>query len=371
MTFITDNISLLKSKKFIILYGAGYWGNIFQTILKQEGIDITCYVVSDGQMVPSFVNGKEVKFLSSIAYKPNDTVFILTLNQKYRPEIQQKLNEKGYHCILSWNLQAIAKHFKKIFDTVMNNKKIHLKDDVIDFGILKINTPLSTQFEEIFWLEAADLILPYFNEYNFCNEGPYEIKNVEIKSNDKVIDCGANIGLFSTFAAQRNGEVFAFEPVPTTREYLQQNADLYPDKIHVEPYALSDKNGKTTMFITDSNGSSTLIHERVNELDQTTVPTITLDQFVHERNLARVDFIKADIEGAERLMLAGAQETLRRFAPKLAICTYHLPDDKEVLETLIKQANPDYIITHRWKKLYAYVPSEKRQQLLAQSVKEV
>ena len=125
------------------------------------------------------------------------------------------------------------------------------------------------------------------------------------------------------------------------------------------------------MFITDSNGSSTLIHERVNELDQTTVPTITLDQFVHERNLARVDFIKADIEGAERLMLAGAQETLRRFAPKLAICTYHLPDDKEVLETLIKQANPDYIITHRWKKLYAYVPSEKRQQLLAQSVKEV
>ena len=66
-------------------------------------------------------------------------------------------------------------------------------------------------------------------------------------------------------------------------------------------------------------------------------------------------------------MLAGAQETLRRFAPKLAICTYHLPDDKEVLEGLIKQANPDYIVTHRWKKLYAYVPEEKRQQLLQEN----
>ena len=76
--------------------------------------------------------------------------------------------------------------------------------------------------------------------------------------------------------------------------------------------------------------------------------------------LERVDFIKADIEGAERLMLKGAQETLRRFAPKLSICTYHLPDDKEVLEALIKQANPHYVIEHRWQKLYAHVPERQR-----------
>ena len=71
--------------------------------------------------------------------------------------------------------------------------------------------------------------------------------------------------------------------------------------------------------------------------------------------LTHVDFIKADIEGYERYMLEGAQETLRRFAPKLALCTYHFPDDPEVLAALITKANPAYRIVQRRAKLYASV----------------
>jgi hypothetical protein len=49
----------------------------------------------------------------------------------------------------------------------------------------------------------------------------------------------------------------------------------------------------------------------------------TLDSFVKEKNLPRVDFIKADIEGAECAMLLGAAETIRKFRPKMALCIYH------------------------------------------------
>ncbi len=59
--------------------------------------------------------------------------------------------------------------------------------------------------------------------------------------------------------------------------------------------------------------------------------------------------------GGERLMIEGAQWVLKNYAPKLAICTYHLPDDKKVLTDLILKANPDYKIIHKWRKLYAYV----------------
>ena len=77
-----------------------------------------------------------------------------------------------------------------------------------------------------------------------------------------------------------------------------------------------------------------------------------LDYFVKQNNLPRVNFIK----GSELDMLAGAQETLKNFAPKLAICTYHLKDEPEVLEALIKKANPAYNVAQKEMKLYASVP---------------
>jgi FkbM family methyltransferase len=212
-----------------------------------------------------------------------------------------------------------------------------------------------------------DNILPsVFNDLSCLDEGPYEHKNVQIEEADIVLDLGANIGAFSCAAASKGAKVFAFEPTESTLPLLSQNAELYDD-FNVVPMAVSDKSGEAKFLVNDFSssdiniGSNTLANNnRKGFHKEVTVKTITVDDFVRERNLERVDFIKADIEGAERLMLAGATETLKRFAPKLAICTYHYPDDKEVLEELILKANPDYIVEHAWEKLYAHVPNRER-----------
>jgi len=201
-----------------------------------------------------------------------------------------------------------------------------------------------------------DFIFPYlFNDFTTTSEGPYLYKNVQINKGDIVIDAGANIGLFSALASSLGAIVYAFEPVKSTREkYLAKTAQLNPN-INVIPLALSNENKEFSIKGNDIGGA-TIMPERymkgdINEI----VQGITLDDWVKQNNIPRVDFIKADIEGAERLMLEGAQWVLKTYTPKLAICTYHLPDDKKVLTNLILKANPNYKIIHKWKKLYAWV----------------
>ena len=82
---------------------------------------------------------------------------------------------------------------------------------------------------------------------------------------------------------------------------------------------------------------------------------ITLDEFIERNGISRVDFIKADIEGMERNLLKGAGQTLKKFKPKLAFCTYHLPDDEKVLENMLKSCCPEYEIIKENNKIYAWI----------------
>ncbi|MDR2391809.1 MAG: FkbM family methyltransferase [Planctomycetota bacterium] len=204
-----------------------------------------------------------------------------------------------------------------------------------------------------------DLILPpLFGDLGYVTEGPYEYGG-GMKENDVVFDLGANVGLFSTVALAKECTVHAFEPTPFTLEILKKNLSLYDGgRYEAYPWAVTDRCGKAVFNVNDdfsrdyTLGVNSMLERK--GFKQIEVDTVSLDAFVDENGIDRVDFIKADIEGAERLMLAGAKKTLARFAPKLALCTYHLPDDPEVMERLILEANPKYIIEHKWEKLYAY-----------------
>ncbi|MCL2410689.1 MAG: FkbM family methyltransferase [Treponema sp.] len=195
-----------------------------------------------------------------------------------------------------------------------------------------------------------------YSQLPFWNEGLYEYKEIRLETGDIVIDAGASFGVFSALAGIKGCKAYAFEPATNNIEkYLSKTAELNPN-ITICQYALSDKEGELD-FEEDVCGllgsSSVMPLEKSNK---TKAQAIDLDTFVNKNNLPRVDFIKADIEGAERDMLMGAKRVMKEFSPKIAICTYHLPDDPQVLRELIMSANPNYIIEERWKKMYAHVP---------------
>ena len=180
--------------------------------------------------------------------------------------------------------------------------------------------------------------------------------NVMVEAGDIVIDAGSCCGAFSAYASAKGATSYAFEPVTENFAYVERTAKLNGNIIPVKK-GLSDENTRRDIYVDGNHwGSSSFDQETRPGYEAFSAETVRLDDFVRDNSLPRVDFIKADIEGFERHMLAGAQETLARFAPKLALCTYHLPDDPEVMARLILQANPKYNIVQKRMKLFASVP---------------
>ena len=248
-----------------------------------------------------------------------------------------------------------------------------------------IKLPHAMSSENIWEYELSDIVFPaYFrrnteffdrycdvleNDLKDFNEGPYEYENVCLNEGDVVFDCGANMGMFSAVASRYGCEVFAFEAIPDIIDnYLSKTASMNKN-IRILNFAVWDKEETLDFSLTPSNiGASSadrVFQETAPYLHQThllqnrkwfSVSAITLDAFVEKMGIERIDFIKADIEGAERNMLRGATRILKEFAPKLSICTYHLPDDPQVLREIILEANPKYKIVEKFKKMYAHVP---------------
>lgn len=133
-------------------------------------------------------------------------------------------------------------------------------------------------------------------------------------------DVGANAGLFAVSAAKKIGGrgVFAFEPCSSTCEILQRNLRLNgADDVHVEQVALGEFTGEATLQVNarGKDGLNTLgqaSHPSSQVIGQEHVRITTLDTFMKEHNVPRVDAMKADIEGAELMLFRGAKELLQR-----------------------------------------------------------
>lgn len=193
----------------------------------------------------------------------------------------------------------------------------------------------------------------------------YGLKNervdVRIMPGDIVVDAGSWVGDFAAYASAKGAVVYAFEPDKGNFNYLRKtselNANIYPFR-----EGLGDSLGELEMA-EDSNSSMGSNFLNAGEGHKEKVRVSTIDALVKERNLERIDFIKASVQGFEVKLLQGAKETLRRFSPKIA-CFYNyyyyadVPDMDQELEAILKEANPAYRVVRKRRKLFASVPQK-------------
>lgn len=145
---------------------------------------------------------------------------------------------------------------------------------------------------------------------------------MQFEPDDIYVDIGANIGIYTIFAAAVRGvRTYAFEPEAQNFAALNRNIiyNNLHEKVTAFPIALSDEYSVNKLYLTQpiaggschTFGSSTDFHlkERKQGYTQGSV-ACALDQLVNEGVIQVPNHIKIDVDGLEHLVLEGAQNTL-------------------------------------------------------------
>ncbi|MBB5322514.1 FkbM family methyltransferase [Marinobacter oulmenensis] len=175
----------------------------------------------------------------------------------------------------------------------------------------------------------------------------------EIEKDYVVFDIGANQGYFTVLSSQlldSRGAVHAFELDPVLIPLAQSSLKLnsYECSVYFIQCAVSDKDGDLLSFIPHIDGNPTtnsILYEN-NSNTKTISQTISIDSYCRRLSIAP-DFIKLDVEGAERLALVGLEETIKRCKPKLLLEIHpkqlrEAKVDVESVAKLLMRWTPDY-----------------------------
>jgi FkbM family methyltransferase len=127
-------------------------------------------------------------------------------------------------------------------------------------------------------------------------------------------------------------KVFLFEPSAKNLDAAKNRLKDRRD-IDFRPLGLSDSQG--TLFFNADAGSASAVTNGVGE----SIAVVSLDRELKNESIS---FIKMDLEGWEMNALRGAELTIKKNKPKLAIAVYHAAKDFREIPQYILKINPDY-----------------------------
>lgn len=200
--------------------------------------------------------------------------------------------------VLVWEIfRKFGKRMSFIFD---NNLKIYLYPND---GVARLTYYFGYHEPEIF---------------NFLKKFLDKIK----ESEDEIVYCdiGANIGLYSLFAAKRlenKGKVIAFEPHPLIYKRFIENIKLNSlQNIIAINKAVGDNNGAVSL-VHSLDSAKTYVSKVYNNSKEKNVDLISFDTFLKENKISNIHYLKIDVEGFEFYVLQGMKEFLRNTPPKI------------------------------------------------------
>lgn len=242
-------------------------------------------------------------------------------------KVKLSVNNEAYRMCLN-----NAENFKN------KRKKILINGaEVFSYGLNRDDYDLS------FYYNNLGVVYDFLLEQYAYKKGNI---NISAKKGDYVIEAGGfwgNSALYFATKVKDSGKVFSFEFIPGSLNIYKKNLELNPalaNTINLIKQPLWDESGKKVYFLEQGAGSQVSL-DPINNYDGTTT-AISIDDFMKDNNLKKLDFIALDVEGAELKTLIGATKSIKEYKPDLAISIYHSFTDFSEIPKWIYNLNLGY-----------------------------
>ena len=325
---------LQREERDILLYGMGNGADKLLAVCEQRGIAIAGIFASNG-----FVRGHSFHGMRVMPYS----------------EVCEKYPEGG--CVILLAFGSSRPEVLALFDAVAARYPLYVPDlpvcgsNLFDAGFYRAH---GAEFDAARALLASDadkalfdrvIACKYTGEYaRFCDTvsalTPWEMLT------RREITAMADLGAYNGDSARE-----ALEKCPRLRFILAAEPDkrnfkklsLWSEsmtacEIECRQIAVWDGPGEA-VFDASGNRNAGLCTGRGGD----TVQTDSLDRMLGGR---RVDYIKYDVEGAEKEALLGCADSIRRHLPALRVALYHRSEDLFALPLLLQKLAPDAYDLH-------------------------
>lgn len=161
----------------------------------------------------------------------------------------------------------------------------------------------------------------------------YQKKHTEVMDGEVLVDVGAAEGLFALSVIDRCEKAILIEPNDFFVFALKKTFSGYREKVTIHPVAVGETPG--VIHFDPNSLTGKIDAETGMEKELNTIDALLRDE-------KKITFLKADVEGFEESMLKGAEQTIKKHRPKLAITSYHPENNPQEIIRIIKGFVPEY-----------------------------
>ncbi len=333
---------LASVSKPIVMYGMGNGADKILAVFDRLGITVSDFYASDGFVRGQVFHGKTVLSFAQIQEKYADFIVVVSFGSSL-PEVLAKIYETAEHHELYapdvpvsgetlFTLKFYKEHFtefEKVFALLSDETSQETYANIIRYKLTGNIEHLRKAFSP---KDCEKEILDFDRYATFIDAGAYNGDTAR----KFVADC------------KNAATVYAIEPDRKNFKKLSANAEKETD-VKIIPKHFGAWNKKSTAkFAVGGNRNSAIGIQNLKKTE--TVALDTIDSLA----VFNADYIKYDVEGAEKEAICGSVQTIKTSSPDLLVSLYHRSEDLFALPLLIHELFPNYALYLR---RFEYIPA--------------